>query len=94
MRLRSLDRCDDAIREERDVESKLLSREVDELFLLGRRQTGVLQCLCNRTIAQTMPAAAAPVDEDDECLPVGRQAQVTTEGSTRDDEPHRSWSHC
>src|SRR5262249_618841 len=86
VRLSPVDSAAQAIREQRDVESKFRADGVDTIFLLGeqveqqRAEAAMLEDLGNDSIPRTVAAAAAAVRENDEATPVWRPAEGPIEG--------------
>src|SRR5262249_53356919 len=95
VRLRPIDSAAQAIREQRDVESKFRGDGVDTIFLLGeqveqqRAEAAMLEDLGNDSIPRTVAAAAAAVRENDEATLVWRQAEVPIEGRIDQIESNR-----
>jgi hypothetical protein len=98
MRLRPIERRNDAGGKERNIDSKFSGRDIDQFFPLRekiqqqRAQPRLLEHFCHRTIARAVPATPASVRKDHESMRIGRQADVSIEGDASDIEAHRPWS--
>src|SRR5438552_3003091 len=97
MHLRPIDRRNDAVGEQRYVEAKFSSRDVDQFLAVSeeiqqqRAETRMLKHLCHRAVARAVPAASASVRKEDKSVRIGRQTEVAVEGDTSRIEAHGAW---
>ena len=95
MRFRPVDRADQAIGEQRNVEPELRRYRVDALLVLSeqvqkqRGKAAVMQHFSDAAIAGAVTAASTTVREDDESAGICRNRQVAVEHVAGKIQPNR-----